>query len=160
MDGRLGADGYLGGPGSDEVDYSGRHRKRRVRVSVGAGAGDDGSSQDGPKGARDTLGDDVDLVVGTRFGDRLLGSASNEILVGLRGADVIKGNGGYDTIEGRHGRDRIFGGGQPDGLFGGAGIDRLFALDGIRDRLIDCGKGGNGREKARVDRRDPEPVSC
>jgi Ca2+-binding RTX toxin-like protein len=76
------------------------------------------------------------------------GDARNVLLGGL-GADTLRGRGGNDGLFGERGRDR---------LFGGEGHDRLDALDGARDRAIDCGPGD---DVAVVDRDlDPEPRAC
>jgi Ca2+-binding RTX toxin-like protein len=79
-----------------------------------------------------------------------LGTESSlEYFYGDAGNDRLNGNGGDDFLIGGKGRDK---------LRGGAGSDILDAKDGQKDKQINCGPGK--REKAYVDRIDPEPISC
>jgi hypothetical protein len=69
------------------------------------------------------------------------GTSGPNRLVGTRGNDVLCGRGGSDILKGLAGRDR---------LVGGRGNDTFYSRDAFRD--VD--KGGPGRDRARVDRRD------
>lgn len=89
-------------------------------------------------------------VIGTQFGDSILGSASANNLQGLGGNDSISGMGGNDTILGGSGSDSLYGGDGNDSilggdgddvLIGGAGNDILFGGDG-NDSL----EGGDGSD--------------
>ena len=71
-------------------------------------------------------------------------------ILGTPGADVIVGTSGPDIIRGGSGSDRLTGAGGADRLLGGAGSDDLRADDGRRDTV----RGGPGRDRAVVDRRD------
>ena len=69
----------------------------------------------------------------------------------------LKGFGQPDTIDGGKGNDELVGGKGKDDLYGGGGNDLVNARDGARDRRINCGPGN---DRAKVDRVDPDPVSC
>jgi RTX calcium-binding nonapeptide repeat (4 copies) len=69
------------------------------------------------------------------------GTSGPNRLVGTRGNDALCGLGGSDILKGLAGRDR---------LVGGRGNDTFYSRDAFRD--VD--KGGPGRDRARVDRRD------
>jgi Ca2+-binding RTX toxin-like protein len=79
--------------------------------------------------------------------DRIL--ASNDALEGSPGPDTLIGDGGPNTFYGQGGADRFKGKG---------GQDFIDAVDGGRDKLLDCGPGA--KEGASVDRADPRPRSC
>ena len=166
-DGRKGADTYSGGPGTDTVSYTGN--PVGVTVTVGSGTGDDGNLNDLTGSSLDTVGADNEAVFGTVGNDRILGDGSDEFLFGLGGEDFANGNAGGDKVSGGADNDRVVGGpgddrvigkGGTDVLKGQGGIDRLKARDGIRDAKINCGKGRNRFEDAKVDRIDPDDKSC
>lgn len=123
----FGADNYWGQVGIDEVNYSGRTEP--VSVSIG-GAADDGSTNDGPAGARDNVHTDVENLVGGSSNDTLVGSSAANVLHGLGGIDTINGSGGADSY------------------YGGDGNDSLFARDSVADTLLD---GGLGTDSAQID---------
>jgi Ca2+-binding RTX toxin-like protein len=112
--GEFGADVLRGGAGSDTVTYSDVTNRAGVRADLDGATGDDGGTDDGPVGARDTIGTDVENLEGTLQDDVLIGNAGPNILHGGSGGhDQIKGLGGADQVTGR-------GGGTVDG---GAGTD-------------------------------------
>jgi Ca2+-binding RTX toxin-like protein len=84
------------------------------------------------------------------------GGKGKDVLRGGSGPDDISGGGGHDVIRGRNGADSLtdFGG---DWYYGGRGRDILYALNGDRDRRIDCGVG---EDEAAVDDDDPKPRDC
>ncbi|MEW9548988.1 calcium-binding protein [Nonomuraea sp. NPDC050783] len=106
--GGAGADLVQGGAGDDTAGYSGPPVGTGVTADLDGATGDDGSAEDGPAGARDTIAGDVENLVGTRFDDVLTGNA---------GPNVIDGTGGHDRIKGLAGDDRLTarGGGTLDG---------------------------------------------
>ncbi|HEX8104836.1 MAG TPA: hypothetical protein VF533_19610 [Solirubrobacteraceae bacterium] len=135
--GGLGPDVIDGGEGEDTVRYGEPERTAGVTVTL-AGAGDDGSAEDGPAGARDTL-TGVEGADGSRFADRITGDDGANDLDGDFGADTVDGGGGDDTLAGGGGRDRIE---------GGAGEDAISSRDDERDRIAcDAGKRGRGRDE-------------
>ena len=98
LDGGLGDDELLGLAGIDTADYS----ARAVTVVVDLG---DAEPSDGALDEADSVGADVENVVG--------GS----------GADVLIGSSAANVLEGRGGDDELDGGDGPDALHGGDGFD-------------------------------------
>jgi calcineurin-like phosphoesterase family protein/hemolysin type calcium-binding protein/purple acid phosphatase-like protein len=98
----------------------------------------------------------------SRWSNRLvamLGRQRRDVLRGSRYRDVIAGFRGRDVIDGGARRDRIFGGRDADRLKGGPGRDWIYGGRGSdwidsKDRYRDLVAGGNGRDRARWDRRD------
>jgi Ca2+-binding RTX toxin-like protein len=171
-----GADSISGGQGVDTIAY----RQRITPVSVVLdGSSRSGNELDGPPGARDRLGADVEDIVGGNAGDRLVGNAAPNTITGFKGRDVLVGLEGPDRLAGEYpvvdlgigtasanrlyggtGRDLLLGSAGGDGLFGGPGIDRIDAKDKQHEKTIDCGGGDDRRERATRDGGDPHPISC
>ncbi|GIF13541.1 calcium-binding protein [Actinoplanes teichomyceticus] len=107
------ADLYLGGPGVDAAGYS--NYTSAVSVDLDGRKGDDGR-----KGEGDSIGADVEDLLGGRGNDRLAGNGRANDLDGREGNDVILGHGGDDTLLGRKGVDRLYGGAGDDRLDGNA----------------------------------------
>jgi Ca2+-binding RTX toxin-like protein len=130
--GGFGSDLLQGGPGSDTVSYSEVSDRLGVVADLDGATGDDGSSEDGPVGARDTIAADVENLEGTQAADVLTGNA---------GANVIDGSGGPDRIQGLGGDDTLTadGGGSLDG---GVGSDQctsdLRLVPGTPDKFVGC----------------------
>lgn len=122
-----GADAYNGGTGTDEANYDGRTEGLTIDID---GNADDGSATDGPAGARDNVGVDVENVVGGSGADSITGSSADNVLHGGFGADTLIGLGGNDTLFGDpEGFTYPY---QPvgaDSLYGGDGDDTFYALD-------------------------------
>jgi Ca2+-binding RTX toxin-like protein len=164
MDGGDDADTFNGGSGFDFASYASRTTPIKAKIGGGSGSG---NFPDGPIGARDTIGPNVEGLVGTSVNDLLLGSPGGNILKGRGGRDTLKGKAGRDVLSGGARRDLLLGGNGPDRLIGGSGpddfiggnqSDRLFAVDNEADASIDCGPGAG--ETARVDALDPAPMNC
>ncbi|AQZ63965.1 hypothetical protein BKM31_23115 [[Actinomadura] parvosata subsp. kistnae] len=113
LTGETGADVMQGGAGSDTAVYVGTTSQLGVHADLDGATGDDGSADDGPAGARDTIAADV---------ENLRGNQHNDVLIGNAGANVLDGNGGTDQVQGLGGNDQLTarGGGTLDG---GAGTD-------------------------------------
>jgi Ca2+-binding RTX toxin-like protein len=106
-----GADTLLGGAGFDVVSYG--SRTRPVTVDL------DGSKRDdGERGEKDTVGADVEGIVGGAGADRLTGNAADNRIVGGAGDDGLVGGAGNDTLIGQAGNDSISGGPGSDYLVG------------------------------------------
>jgi Ca2+-binding RTX toxin-like protein len=86
LSGGPGADVLLGGPGADAADWS--ERSSGIQAAID-GQPDSGGSADGPVGARDTVGTDIEALIGGDGPDRLTGSAAENLLVGLAGDDLL-----------------------------------------------------------------------
>ncbi|MCW2950646.1 MAG: hypothetical protein JWN41_1659, partial [Thermoleophilia bacterium] len=117
-----------------------------------------------------TSGDDV--LIGTRFANRICGLAGNDRISGGAGNDVIfgdacgssNGRGGNDTLRGQAGSDSLYGAGGSDVLDGGLGTDRLFGGPG-NDSLIggtgaDRLSGGAGNDRIMARDRSRDIVDC
>jgi Ca2+-binding RTX toxin-like protein len=128
LDGGAGADVLSGLGGTDTASYA--TRTAAVIVSLDNVA-NDGSSSDGPIGARDNVKSDIENLLGGSGADSLTGSAANNRLTGGLGADSLFGLGGNDT---------------------------LFANDGIADTAINC--DGGTADVGHVDYFDPATVGC
>ncbi|MFI6073333.1 calcium-binding protein [Actinoplanes sp. NPDC051343] len=130
--GGFGGDLLQGGPGFDTADYSEVSNRLGIRADLDGATGDDGSSEDGPAGARDTIAADVENLVGTHADDMLIGNT---------GPNVIDGSGGHDQVQGLGGDDALTadGGGSIDG---GAGSDQctsdLRLVPNAPDRFAGC----------------------
>jgi Ca2+-binding RTX toxin-like protein len=118
--GGSGGDTMLGGSGTDTVTYEGR--ATGVFADTDGATGDDGSGFDGPPGARDTIGADVENLIGGNGSDtltgwslsfapavnnRLEGGPGNDILRGYKGDDLLIGGVGADTLQGGTGADTV-----------------------------------------------------
>ncbi|MDT4948083.1 MAG: hypothetical protein QOJ37_678 [Pseudonocardiales bacterium] len=176
LDGGLGADALSGGSGHDRVCYGclAEERKGPVFVSLD-GKANDGNAADNVGQAsvaqvatevapeappsvsavRDNVADDVEVIEGTAFADRLFGGPHDDELIGGAGSKLF-GNAGSDTLSlstfsnpdgppatlnGGDGNDKLsasedfakdllIGGPGDDKLMGGLGDDRLFGNDG------------------------------
>lgn len=94
--GGAGRDTLDGGAGVDTASYSGSNEAVTVDLSAGLGAGGDA---DGDQFST------IENVVGSRYGDRLIGNAEANLLNGGRGADTLTGGAGADTLMGGDGSD-------------------------------------------------------
>jgi serralysin len=102
----------LGGPGVDQVGY-GSHTKA-VYVDLDGATGDDGQA-----GERDTVGADVENLVGGPGSDRLTGNAANNYITGEGGDDVVRAGAGDDFVIAYAGADQIYGEAGDDLIFSG-----------------------------------------
>jgi hypothetical protein len=115
-----GADLMKGEGGKDTVSYA--DHAFTVWADADGAVGDDGSA-----GEMDTIGKDVEKIVGGR------------------GADFIQGGESDDEFYGGDGDDTMTGGGGADRMFGEAGFDLLYGDGGTRDATIDvCLVGPDG----------------
>ena len=71
--------------------------------------------------------------------DRLIGDDKPNTIFATRGPDVIVGRGGSDE------------------LFGNSGRDVIRAVDGERDKTVDC---GGGKDKVFLDPQDEVADNC
>lgn len=90
---------FVGGNGSDTVDYS--NSETRVKVDLVAGTGTDGDAQG------DTY-DSIENIIGADLsssGDFIYGNDSSNHIEGLGGHDVLEGGANADIIDGGAGFD-------------------------------------------------------
>ncbi len=150
LDGKAGADVMNGNKGFDAVDY--RFRTEDLVLKI------DGKSDSGANGGKesDTIGLDVERVVGGMGNDLIVGSDGDNSITGREGNDTLIGNGGSDSLDGNEGNDSLLGGDGNDVLTGGsgkdyhegdAGDDTFIANDGEADTL----DGGSGNDNASAD---------
>lgn len=122
------ADRFIGGPGEDAISYGAYYTG--VRIDPDGVTGDDGMT-----GERDTIGADIEVLIGSTAADWMGGTARDDTFHGLPGNDTIYGYGGDDTIVGNQGADKLYGGEGDDVLSGeddGAdAVDRLEAGVGV-----------------------------
>jgi len=132
LNGGFGSDLIQGQGGSDTATYSEVGNRLGIRADLDGAPGDDGSSEDGPTGARDTIAADV---------ENLEGSGADDALIGNAGPNIIEGSGGHDQVQGLGGDDELTaeGAGTVDG---GAGSDHctsdLRLVPNPPDTFIGC----------------------
>jgi Ca2+-binding RTX toxin-like protein len=136
LEGLAGSDVLNGGDGIDGVRYdndetftapNGTRGDRAVRIDLDAGFARDGF------GTIDTL-ISIENARGTRFADRIIGTADANLLDGLGGSDYIEGGGANDTLLGGEGSDILEGGSGADSLDGGEQFDTAsyaYATNGV-----------------------------
>jgi len=140
-------DSYIGGGGSDAVDY--KDSDRGVWVSLVSGEGQRGHA------AGDSYSS-IENIYGSEFNDRLTGRGNDNELRGSGGDDSIFGNAGNDVLLGGDGEDtlgRLLDGPDDDTdpdmtndagndvMRGNAGNDSLYGGDGA-----DTLQGGNDND--------------
>lgn len=159
-----GADTFIGGGGTDTVNYrpdfaATQNRQAAVALHL------DGLAGSGAAGEGDTFGADIEGVFGTDFGDTVIGNAlGNELtgdgwlitgdgddtLEGAGGDDALRGNKGNDKLNGGPGNDLIYGDDDHDTGRGGAGNDVLHGVTGndklFGDAGVDKLNGGTGND--------------
>jgi hypothetical protein len=96
LSGASGADILAGGDGADVAAYL--ERTAPVTATID-GLADSGDASDGPAGARDTIGHDVEILWGGHGDDHLTGDEGPNALYGGDGADVLAGRGGGDAAD-------------------------------------------------------------
>jgi Ca2+-binding RTX toxin-like protein len=133
--GAAGNDTYSGGDGADKVSFKNSPNGVEADMLLGFANGE----------GSDTLGGDVEILVGSQFNDNFTGGggnvATNFRFIGNNGNDIFTGSGSNDTLKGGGGKDTLRGVGGDDTLLGAAGNDRLFGGGGT-----DIGKGGKGKD--------------
>lgn len=125
------ADVIVGGSGVDTVDYG--SYDQAVVVDLDGAKGDDGA-----RGEKDTVGRDVENIMGGYGDDVLTGNAANNVLNGgWAGADVLRGRGGDDTL--RSDRERLgVSDGAADTLDGGSHVKGDTCGFDTEDTAINC----------------------
>ena len=169
-----GSDVYVGGSGTDFVDYAGRSEGLSISL--------DGARNDGAPGEADNVGADVERLRGGEANDVLTGSPARNALDGAYGNDTLRGgpgeddllagdgddrlsgDAGQDLLQGANGDDELEGGPGEDSFNGdgdwfceacGTGADRILARDGL-DENVRCGRGEDSAILDPLDRTDQE----
>lgn len=86
-----GAVTFAGGTGVDTVDYSAR--SSGIVVTIGSGSGDDGASGD-----LDTIGSDIENIIGSSYADNITGSVASNVITPGNGNDIVNGGDGDDVF--------------------------------------------------------------
>ncbi|MBN9022953.1 MAG: hypothetical protein J0H08_12845, partial [Rhizobiales bacterium] len=73
----------------------------------------------------------LQVIVGTKGNDTLVGGATSDSISGLGGNDKLYGLGGKDSLDGGKGNDKLYGGDGDDMLVGGKGKDRIEGGTGL-----------------------------
>jgi RTX calcium-binding nonapeptide repeat (4 copies) len=152
----------------DLVSYA--DRRRPVGIAIGR------VRNAGGRAEHDTIGSDVEAVIGGRGDDELTGSSGSDYLDGGHGDDVLRGLAGGDYLYGNRGADyiydgpgvdrvragpgadRIRSGRSPDDVVGGPGNDRIWTRDEPAEgESIDC---GGGFDRVVLDRFDQLTSEC
>jgi Ca2+-binding RTX toxin-like protein len=109
-----GADYLNGGDGSDTAIYA--DSSDSIHVDLTTGLGRRGTAEG------DTLVS-IENVIGSEYGDGLVGNAEANTLSGLSGPDYLYGKAGDDVLDGGYADDLLSGGSGADTLAGGEGRD-------------------------------------
>ena len=96
LEGGTGPDISIGGPGADVASYLSAPGPVTAAIN---GSPTSGGPADGPAGARDTIGHDIEDLWGGAAGDRLSGDGGDNLLYGGDGADTLIGGGGDDAAD-------------------------------------------------------------
>jgi Ca2+-binding RTX toxin-like protein len=83
----------------------------------------------------------INHIIGSDYGDEIMGNWSDNILIGGGGDDTLRGYEGDDTLMGGNGDDTLKGGNGDDTLIGDAGADRMHGGDGIDTAMYIGNKG-------------------
>lgn len=121
-----GGDRFIGGLGTDRVDYS--LRVAALTITMDGVAADDGLS-----GENDDVEADVENVDCGSGDDTVTGNAGNNVVNGGAGDDTISGGAGNDTLFGDADDDALNGDAGDDLLDGGAGTNVINGGDGSGD---------------------------
>jgi Ca2+-binding RTX toxin-like protein len=130
--GGKGADAFAGASGIDTVRYETSPSGVHIDLTLGTGSGGDA--------AGDSFSS-IEIVIGSRFDDTLIGDGAANTLLGGSGKDALDGRDGNDVLDGGEGNDALTGGAGNDILHGGAGNDQLWGNAG--DDILAGGAGAD-----------------
>jgi serralysin len=127
---------YFGNDGRDTVSYAAADRGVRVDTEDNPGGA---RTEDGRPGVDlESVGRDVEKIIGSNFGDVLFGSTGNDNITGGPGNDEMGGGAGNDFFfegqSGPSGSDSIHGAGGDDRVsYAGRTNDVDVSLDNVRN---------------------------
>jgi RTX calcium-binding nonapeptide repeat (4 copies) len=127
---------YFGNDGRDTISYAAADRGVRVDTDDNPGGA---RTQDGRPGIDlESVGRDVEKIVGSSFSDVLFGSPGNDNITGGRGNDEMGGGAGNDFFfedqGGPNGADSIHGADGVDRVsYAGRTSNVFVSLDGVRN---------------------------
>jgi uncharacterized delta-60 repeat protein len=137
LQGGLGPDTLDGGRGFDFASYLGAASSVVARLDINGG------------NTGEALGDvisNTEGLIGSNFGDTLIGNANANYIAGVDGADFLYGLGGVDSLLGAAGSDTLEGGLGADVIDGGSDFDfasYINAATAVTARL-DIAGGNSG----------------
>lgn len=137
-----GSDTFIGGTGTDLVDYS--SRTAAITATMADATANDGLASEG-----DNIGDDVENLYSGTGDDVITGNDLDNLIETGTGDDTINGGAGNDTLYGEAGDDVINGGAGDDTIEGAAGDDD-----------IDCGAGDGDINYTDAADTTSAPVNC
>ena len=125
LEGGAGADTLKGGSSKtddgmehqDTISYASSPEGVTIHLRAGVASGGDAEG--------DTLGEDIENVIGSMYDDNLAGDRGPNKLMGGGGNDDLSGDRGNDILNGGPGDDTLDGGDNDDTLTGGPGADEL-----------------------------------
>lgn len=115
--GGAGNDSFRGGTGLDIIDYSNSGSALNINLDTGLLSGGDASG--------DSIISGVDGIIGSAYGDRLVGFDHEGTTPEDTYTNVFHGMDGNDTILGGGADDSLYGGADDDSIDGGAGDDYI-----------------------------------
>ncbi len=160
----FGADSFIGGAGSDTVDYSASFKGIVARLSATDANGINGAYANtgalGDLGASGDTFNSIENLIGSKFADQVFGSLSGgnyklgagddifdtadsakaNVVDGGTGNDWIKGSSDADSLTGGDGNDTLHGEGGNDTISAGAGNDNVYGGAG-NDQITLTGGG-------------------
>ncbi len=149
LDGSQGSDVLSGGDGVDYVDYS--YRTDDVTATIG------GRGTDETPGKLDTIGSDVENLIGGLGNDTLTGNdGPNSLDGGPAGNDTLNGMGGDDFLDGgcQGSKNPCVYKKDADVLSGGAGYDIASYAPRADNLTLSIGDGANDGDRAAGERDD------
>ena len=139
------ADVYVGGAGTNAVDYRGVAEPMSIVLDGSAlrfGATTAGlATVFGPGGEVADALFDIHIAYGGKGGNAMIGSALADTLVAGNGGDDLDGGDGADSLVGGKGADYIQGGLGDDSISAGANADIIIDLDG--NNFVEGGSGAD-----------------
>ena len=131
-----GADEVHGGTGRDTMTYEDHFSPPGVDVSL------DDVANDGQPGEGDNVGSDIEVLIGSGFGDHLTGRSRPDHIFGMAGDDVLSGLGGKDVLDGGSPGQTQDG---SDVFHGGPGVDTVVEDGPSGDLVLSIDDHANDR---------------
>jgi Ca2+-binding RTX toxin-like protein len=141
-----GIETFIGGGGSDVVDYRGSDDL--VIVNLLSGQGQSGFAEDDFYTTLNGNGSGLENVLGSAFNDTIIGVAGFNTFIGFTGNDVMFGASSRDFLRGDDGDDTLNGGSGGDSIVGGTGTSDFADYTGTNIQGVNVdlstGRGSGG----------------
>jgi Ca2+-binding RTX toxin-like protein len=156
LNGEAGNDGLVADPGGDQLNAGDGNDLLVSSAALCQGHRfDGGGGLDTVSYARSKPGGILTMTLGGT-GSVAGGCASPDTI--LATSESLEGSEGNDKMVGDSSNNTLFGHGGADIFLGNGGSDSIEAIDGVKDKVVDCGPGGD--QGASTDSSDPKPQSC